>query len=171
MERVIKTIEALTSAVGGIAALLVIPLVLATVWEVFARYVFGAPTIWAFELGYTLMGMHFLLGGALALKRQVHVRIDLIYAQLSSRKKATIDLIMYLFVLLPALVMIVARLGDYALEAFNSGETSGQSAWNPPIWPFRAIITASFLVLAMQVVAEVLKCLQAILGKSSYPRG
>ena len=69
MQSIIKGIDALTEAVGGLAALIIIPLIAATCYEVFARYIFGAPTIWAFELGYTLMGFHFLLGGALTLKR------------------------------------------------------------------------------------------------------
>ncbi len=103
------------------------------------------------------MGVHFLLGGALTLKRQGHVRIDLIYGQLSRRKKAWIDLLLYLFMVLPALVLVSWRLSDYATDAYLSGETTGQSAWNPPIWPFRAVIAGSFVLLTLQVLAECLK--------------
>jgi TRAP-type mannitol/chloroaromatic compound transport system permease small subunit len=170
MERIIRAIEAVTSFVGGAAALLVVPLVIFTVWEVVARYAFGAPTIWAFELGYTLMGVHFLLGGALALKTQTHVRIDLIYARLSDSGRAWIDLTLYVCLVIPAVVMIVLRFGDYAVSSYFSGETTGQSAWNPPIWPFRAIIVASFVLLAAQMIAECLKCLRAIFGSAHYPR-
>lgn len=159
MRGVIAFIEGLSEGIGGLAALVVVPLVLATCYEVFARYVFGAPTIWAFELGYILMGIHFLLGGAITLKRQGHVRIDLIYAQLSERRRAIIDLVLYTALVLPALTLICLRLADYAAEAYQSGETTGQSAWNPQIWPLRAIIAASFLVLTLQVVAEILKCI------------
>ncbi len=165
LSRFVRTVESLTEGIGFLAALVVIPLVLATCYEVFARYVFGAPTIWAFELGYTLMGVHFLLGGALTLKRQGHVRIDLIYGQLSERHKALVDLTLYLFLVLPALVLVCWWLMDYALAAYASGETSGQSAWNPPIWPFRAIIAASFVLLALQVAAECLKCLAVLQGR------
>lgn len=164
-------IEALTSVVGGIAAVLVIPLMLATAWEVFARYVLGAPTIWAFELGYMLMGVHFLLGGALALKNQVHVRIDLIYARLSSRRRTLIDLTLYTFFVLPAVTLIVLRFGEFTFAAFESGEHSGQSAWNPLIWPFRAAIVASFALLGLQIFAEMLKCIHAIRNRVPYPRG
>lgn len=170
MERTIRVIEGITSFVGGTAALLVVPLVLITVWEVFARYAFGAPTIWAFELGYTLMGVHFLLGGALTLKTQTHVRIDLIYARLPDAARAGIDLTLYALVVLPAVVLIVWRFGDFALASFLSGETTGQSAWNPPIWPFRMVIVASFAVLAAQMLAECLKCVMAIRGRAPYPR-
>jgi len=162
MRGVIAIIEGLTEGIGGLAALVIIPLVLATCYEVFARYLFGAPTIWAFELGYILTGVHFLLGGAITLKRKAHVRIDLIYDQLSVRKRAVIDLVLYTALVLPALCLIFLRLADYATAAYLSGEGSGQSAWNPPIWPFRAIIATSFLVLTLQVVAEILKCVETL---------
>ena len=171
MRGVIAAIEGFTEGIGGLAALVIIPLVLATCYEVFARYVFGAPTIWAFELGYILTGVHFLLGGAITLKRQGHVRIDLIYDQLSVRKRALIDLVLYVALVLPALSLIFLRLADYATESYFSGETTGQSAWNPPIWPFRAIIAASFLFLTLQVVAEILKCLRKLRGAESADEG
>ncbi len=162
MQSIIKGIDAFTEAVGGLAALIIIPLMLTTCYEVFARYIFGAPTIWAFELGYTLMGFHFLLGGALTLKRGAHIRIDLIYAQLSKRGQALIDLVLYLTLIVPCLWMLSNRLGSYALEAWHSGETTGHSAWNPVIWPLRMMITLSFIFLLLQVVSECLKCVQAL---------
>jgi TRAP-type mannitol/chloroaromatic compound transport system permease small subunit len=171
VDRTVRLIEALTEWLGAAGALLVVPLVVATCWEVFSRYVMGAPTIWAFELGYMLMGMHFLLGGAIALKRQVHVRIDLIYARLSPRRRASIDLVLYLGLVLPAIAMFCIRFWDYTHAAYLSGERSGMSAWNPPIWPFRAVILFSFALLGLQVIAECLKAVEAIRGRAPYPRG
>lgn len=170
MRSVIASIEWLSEGIGGLAALIVIPLVLATCYEVFARYVLGSPTIWAFELGYMLMGLHFLLGGAITLKRQEHVRIDLIYARLSPKRRALIDLTFYAAIVLPALVLVSLRLTDYATEALLSGETTGQSAWNPQIWPLRAIIAASFLLLTLQVVAEILKCVAILRDRGTENR-
>lgn len=164
MGRLIRWIEGLTGAVGGMAALVVIPLVVATCYEVFARYLFGAPTIWAFELGYTLMGVHFLLGGALTLKERAHVRIDLIYARLGPKTQASIDLVLYASLTVPALGLLNERLARYAWQAWLSGESTGQSAWNPPLWPLRFVITASFLLLLLQVLAECLKSIQVLRG-------
>jgi TRAP-type mannitol/chloroaromatic compound transport system permease small subunit len=170
MRRAVRWIEALTEGVGGVAALLVIPLVLATCWEVFSRYVLGAPTIWGFELGYTLMGMHFLLGGAITLKRQAHVRIDLIYARLSPAGRAWIDLILYVCFVLPAIALLCERFWEYTTAAYAGGERSGMSSWNPPVWPFRTVILLSFALLGLQVLAECLKCIRAIRGHALYPK-
>lgn len=170
MNRAVRLIEALTEWVGATGALLVVPLTLATCWEVFSRYVLVQPTIWAFEVGYMLMGVHFLLGGAIALKRQVHVRIDLIYARLPDRRRAWIDLILYVGLVLPAIVMFCIRFWEYTHSAYLSGEQSGMSAWNPPIWPFRALILFSFVLLGLQVVAECLKAVDGIRGRAPYPK-
>jgi len=163
MTLIVSFIERLTTALGSIGAVLMIPLVLATCYEVVARHMFGAPTVWAFELGYMLMGIHFLFGGPFATKTEAHVRVDLLYAKFSPRLKAAIDGTLYL-VLLCCLVLVTARLFDYTAGAFTSGEGSGQSAWNPPVWPFRALICLSFAVLTLQIFAEVLKCLLVFTG-------
>ena len=165
MDRFVRLIDSLSETVGGAAALLVVPLVVATCWEVFARYVFGAPTLWAFELGYMLMGVHFLLGGAITLKRQGHVRIDLIYARLSPRRQAAIDLALYVALVLPALVLICLRFWEHTAAAIASGERTGQSAWNPVVWPFRVVILASFVLLTLQVAAECLRALAVLRGR------
>ena len=153
--------------VGYIAALTVIPLVLATAYEVFARYLFGAPTQWAFELGYMLMGAHFLLGGALTLQRGSHVRIDFFYARLSERNRALVDGVIYAVLLLPCLVLVTVELWSYAAASLASGERSGQSAWNPVIWPFRIIMALSLTLLVLQVVAELVKCWAVLTGRIS----
>lgn len=163
MKAVIFAIEAVTKALGYLGAVLIIPLVLATCYEVFARYAMGAPTIWAFELGYMLMGVHFLMGGALAAAMEQHVRIDVIYSHFPAKLKAAVDGALYVL-LLVCLILVALRLHEYTYSSYLSGEGSGQSAWNPPIWPFRAMIVLSFAVLAFQVVAEILKCALLIGG-------
>lgn len=164
MNSLIRPLEATTRSVGFAAALLLIPLVFASVYEVFSRYVLSAPTYWAFELGYMLMGAHFLLGGALTLQRGQHVRIDFIYGALPMKTKATIDLIIYLVLLLPCMTLVTIELVEFAHKAFLSGERSGQSAWNPPIWPLRAIFAFAFAVMVLQVIAEIIKCIDVLRG-------
>ena len=171
MRSLIWPLERSTAGVGYIAALLIIPLVVATFYEVFARYVLGSPTFWAFELGYMLMGAHFLLGGALTLQRGEHVRIDFIYARLSERTKAAIDGIVYLVLLLPCTALVTAELWRIALLALTTGERSGQSAWNPAIWPFRMVLALSFTMLVLQVVAEMVKCIEVLRGRRSDRAG
>jgi TRAP-type mannitol/chloroaromatic compound transport system permease small subunit len=50
-------------------------------------------------------------------------------------------------------------LWEYALDAYLSGELSGQSAWNPAIWPFRMVFFSGFLLLSIQGTLSLLKAI------------
>jgi TRAP-type mannitol/chloroaromatic compound transport system permease small subunit len=165
MHSTIRLIESLTTRTGFLISLTVIPLVLTATYEVFARYVFGAPTIWAYELGCMITGTHFLIGAAMTLARDGHVRIDILYDRLSLKSRAFVNLAFYVVLFLPFLALLNDALWHYAITAFHSGERSGNSAWNPPIWPFRMLLAFGFILLALQVIAECLKSLLTLLNR------
>ena len=166
MKFVIKAAESLSTIVGNVGAWVMVPLVLSMVYEVVARHIFGAPTAWAYEMGYMLAGSSYMFGIAYCLKQGAHIRVDFIYGQLSQKKRAVIDLVGYLILLLPGLLWLDIGLYDYAVEAYEYGEVSGESAWNPVVWPFRAVWAIGFFVFTLQVIAEVLKCVLILMGKS-----
>lgn len=157
MESVCRWIDRISSVSGIIAAWLIVPLIGAMCYEVIARYVFGAPTIWAYELTYLLTGAGWLLGMAYTLSRGAHIRIDIVYLNLSPRAQAWIDVVCYVVLLLPFLIWLTSTLDDRAIAAWRSGERTGGSAWNPPLWPFRAVFFVSFALLSLQIIAEVLR--------------
>ncbi|MGE0717036.1 MAG: TRAP transporter small permease subunit [Alphaproteobacteria bacterium] len=165
MEIFSRAVDRISIAVGIVAAWLIAPLVVALCWEVVARYVFHAPTIWAYELGYLLTGSGWLLGMAYALAKGAHIRIDVVYLSFSPRVKAAVDAAGYLLILLPFLVWVATVLDDRAIAAFRSGERTGQSAWNPPLWPFRTVFFVSFFLLALQVAAEAARAVAVLLGR------
>lgn len=168
--RIIRWFEALASWPGMAAAWLVIPLTLFTDYDVFSRYILDSPTIWAFELGYMAMGAHFLLGSAYTQRERGHIRIDLLYRRLGPRVQALIDLLGYVLLLLPFLCWISWHLLIYALQSYASGERSGQSAWNPVIWPFRAIFFIAFACLALQIAADTLRAARQLLTRKGEAR-
>ena len=171
MKIVIRAVELLTSIVGNVGAWVMVPLVLSMVYEVAARHVFNAPTFWAYELGYMLAGSSYMFGIAYCLKQGAHIRVDFIYGQLSLKKRAAIDVVGYVLLLLPGLQWLDIGLYDYAVEAFEIGEVSGESAWNPVVWPFRSAWVIGFFVFTLQVVAEVLKGVLILMGESPDTTG
>ena len=168
MPAVVRVIERLSQFAGIAGALLIVPLVLATCYEVFARYLFGAPTIWAYEIGYTLTGSHFLLGMAFTLMAGDHIRIDIFSARFGARTRAIIDLAGY-SVLLPLTIWLTIYLYQYLRVGWVQNEKSGQSAFNMPVWPFRLVFAAAFLLLTLQIVAEVIKTLRVLKGARVVP--
>jgi TRAP-type mannitol/chloroaromatic compound transport system permease small subunit len=159
LNRLIAFVERAVVAVGIVAALLLVPLVLATTWEVVSRYALNAPTIWAYEIGYLLTGSHFLLGLAYTLRAGEHIRIDVFTTHMSPRTRARIDAVVYA-VVLPLLAWLCLALFDYLVAGYERGETSGQSALNLPVWPFRVVFVLAFAMLALQVLCELLKSLR-----------
>lgn len=166
MQQLIRFVERLSLGAGLVGAIIVAPLVLATVYEVFSRYLFNAPTIWAYEIAYMAMGSNFLLGAAYTLREGGHIRIDLIYAQVSPKARAIIDIVGYLGLCLPVAWWLSWGLWKYALHAYLSGETSGESAWNPIIWPFRLVFFAGFALLALQATVELIKAVRVLTGRA-----
>lgn len=164
MDRFIGWVERLSDSTGLLIAWLVLPLIIASCYEVFSRYLLGAPTIWAFELGYMAMGVHGLMGAAYTLRTKSHIRIDVLYTHLPDKLKALIDTVGYLVLFLPVVLWVSWGLWDYWVEAYVGHELSGQSAWNPVIWPFRLAFFAGFALLALQGIAEFIKALRFLLG-------
>ncbi|PRY71983.1 TRAP transporter small permease subunit [Halomonas ventosae] len=162
--RVINLIESLTRRAGWGGAVLIFPLIGALVYEVFSRYVLGRPTLWAFEISYMVMGAIFMLGMANALRVGQHVSVDILSLQLGQRSNALVRLVGYVL-FLPILVWLVWELSKYALAAFESNERSGRSAWNPVIWPVFTVWFVGFLLLALQVLAELLKSVAILMGR------
>ncbi len=161
MDAFIRIIERITRSVGIMASFAIVPLVLATCYEVAARYLFAAPTIWAYEIGYTLTGSHFLLGMAYTLAVGAHIRIDIFSGNFAPRTRALIDLAAYA-VMLPLLVWLSYALFQHLATGYLRAERSGQSAMNLPVWPFRTVFFIAFTLLALQVLAEVVKTVRTL---------
>lgn len=162
--KLITSIEALTRFSGHIAAFLVLPLIGALVFEVFSRYIFDTPTLWAFEISYMVMGAIFMLGIANALRLGQHVSVDVVTFKLSSRVNAAVRSICYLM-FLPIVCWISLELYLYFYEAFESNERSGRSAWNPVMWPVYFVWFVGLTTLSLQIFAELLKSTQTALGR------
>jgi TRAP-type mannitol/chloroaromatic compound transport system permease small subunit len=164
--RLIKGIEAFSVFIGYIGAWVMAPLIASMVYEVLARHLFNAPTFWAYEVAYMLAGTCYLFGMAYCMKMKGHVRVDFLYDQIGPKWRAIIDIVGYVALMLPGVIWLTYGLYEYAIEAYVANELSGESAWNPVIWPFRAIWVVAFVALVLQSIAEVLKSLLVLFGKA-----
>jgi TRAP-type mannitol/chloroaromatic compound transport system permease small subunit len=57
------------------------------------------------------------------------------------------------------------RLAVVALQAFLAGEVSGESNWNPVIWPLRGVVAIGFALFALQILAEIAKSARVVFGR------
>lgn len=156
---IIRTIDRFTDRTGTLVSWLSVPLVAAVAYEVIARYMFNAPTIWAFDTTYMLYGTLFMLGAAYALHKGAHIRTDFFWEQFSTRRKGVIDSISYILFFFPGFAVLLVLSFHEALYSWNIGETSDQSAWRPILWPFKAVVPLACLLLLIQGFSELLKSL------------
>lgn len=161
----VRPIEAITKFFGWVSACIIPVLAVLMVYEVVSRYAFRSPTSWAFEISYMLMGTVLMLAIAFCLQLRRHIRVDFLYDHVSPKKRATIDLVGYVFFLLPMLVWCAWGLWVYFLEAYKVNEVSGESAWNPMIWPFKYTFALGFYLLGIQTVAEICKSVLVFMGR------
>jgi TRAP-type mannitol/chloroaromatic compound transport system permease small subunit len=148
---------------GRFFAWLVIPMMLGLVYEVFARYLFNAPTVWAYDTTYMLYGSHFMLGAAYTLYRGGHIRTDFFYARFPVRRQGLIDATLYLFFFFPGMIFFLLAGFDEARHSWELLERSDVSPWRPPIYPFKTVMPVAALLLLIQGVSQFLKSVWAAL--------
>lgn len=148
---------------GRIFAWLAIPLVGGLTYEVIARYVFRAPTVWAYDLTYMLYGSHFMLGAAYTLYKGGHIRTDIFYGKWSPRRQGLIDSTLYLLLFFPGMIFFLMMGLEEARHSWSLLEASDASPWRPPLYPFKTVIPIAAFLLLVQGLSEFLKSLYAAL--------
>lgn len=158
IQRLIYAIDQLSKTIGHAFAWCIIILTFGTCWEVFVRYVLDDPTSWAFDMSYLMYGAIFYMAGAYTLSRGGHVRADMFYRRWSERTQAGIELFLYVVFFFPGILALVIAGWDYGYEALRIREVSVNSPAGVPIWPLKAMIPAGAGLMALQGLAEALRC-------------
>ncbi|NQU56520.1 MAG: TRAP transporter small permease subunit [Rhodospirillales bacterium] len=158
----IERIEIISTWSGKLCAWLIVPMTGALVYEVFSRYGFDAPTMWAYDTTFMLYGSHFMLGAAFALAKGAHIRTDFLYRLWSDRVQATVDLTIYLFFFFPAFAIFFWVSAEFAAKSWEQSELITTSPWLPIVYPFKTVIPVTAALLMIQGVSESLKCVEAI---------
>jgi TRAP-type mannitol/chloroaromatic compound transport system permease small subunit len=159
---VIRIIDRFSDGTGRLISLSMLFLVGCITYEVAARYLFNAPTIWVFEASYMVNGSAFMLGCGYALLKGAHVRTDIFWDNFSERRKGLIDLASYLLFFFPAMLTIMAISVDDAYLAWELEERSQQSPWRAVTWPFKASVPLAAVLFMVQGVSETLKCIYQV---------
>jgi len=170
MKRVILGIDQLSKTVGHAFAWCMVILTLGTCYEVFMRYLLNAPTSWAFDFSYLMYGAVFYMAGAYTLSRGGHVRADMFYRLWRPRKQATVELVLYIIFFFPGIIALVYSGWLYGYDSARIFEVSVNSPAGIPIWPLKMMIPVGAGLIALQGVAEVLRCLVGLREGEWPPR-
>jgi TRAP-type mannitol/chloroaromatic compound transport system permease small subunit len=169
MTRVLFFVDSLSMWVGKAFGWLILVLTLGVSYEVFVRYVLRAPTTWAFDISYISYGAMFLMAGAYTLSRGGHVRADVVYRLWKPRTQASVDLVLYVTFFLPAVAAFIYSGWNYAEMSVRFREVSIFSPAGVPVFPLKALTPVSGVLLLLQGIAEIIRCIICI-RVGAWPR-
>lgn len=152
--RFVRAVDALSTALAVVAALCLTAAMLIVVYMVIWRAT-GHSTYWEIELATYLIVATVLVGSPYCLKTRGHIGVDLLAHLLPERHERMLERVLAVLGLLTCLYLAWKGL-QLTAEAFHSNETSG-SAWDPPRWPFFALMPIGLGLTALQYVAELLR--------------
>jgi len=158
LQPILIGIDRFSAAVGKLFAWCIVALTAAICYEVFARYLFRAPTSWAFDVSYMLYGTLFMMAGAYTLSRDGHVRADFGYRLMAPRRQAMLDLTLYLLFFLPAMIGMIFYGWDFFYASYRQNEASSISPDGPYVWPFKFVIPLAAAIVLLQGLAEMARC-------------
>ena len=170
MNRLIYAIDQLSKTVGHAFAWCIIILTLGTTYEVFVRYVLNDPTSWAFDFSYIMYGALFFMAGAYTLSRGGHVRADMFYRLWRPRTQAAVELLLYIVFFFPGVISLMYSGWQYGMDSMKIFEKSINSPVGIPIWQIKMLIPVGGALMALQGVAEVMRCIICLRDGEYAPR-
>ncbi len=167
-----QSIDALNERIGLAVSWALLAAVLICAGNALVRYLFNTSSNAWLEIQWYLFGAIFLLASSYTLRRNEHVRIDVIVGRFSKRTQVWIDVFGFLLFLLPATVLILYFAVPFALESLHNQEMSS-NAGGLIVWPAKVLIPLGFLLLTLQGISELVKrigFLKGVVDASSFEK-
>ncbi len=164
MRNYVRVIDRLADYVGLVAMYLIFVMVAVLLLDAVTRNVIQMPLHWPIELAQFTLAAFYFMGGAMTIKNNNHVRMDLFYENLSERGKARMDLVTMICLMFYLGVMLWGSISSltYAIE---TGERRF-SMWNPSMIPIKALMVGCLVLMLLQTVSMVFKHLATLRGES-----
>ena len=163
MRKLHQWIDNINNAVGKGASYLVIVSALIVLFEVFMRYLFNKPTLWALELTTFTYGAYFMLGAGYVYLLRKHVHIEIVEQRFSDRVRAILRIITFWVIFLPFVGSMFVRAIFYASKSWAMWEKAW-TAWAPPLYPIKTVMPVAFLLLLLQGFSNFLKDVEMLKG-------
>ncbi len=152
----VRAIDRLNETVGRLVCFVAAVFAAIIIYDVVMRYVFNAPTRWAFDVSKQLYGFYFVMLGGYALRHQAHVRVDLVTNALSPGVRRWVDMLGYLIFFFPFAWVFLTRSYDFAMTSLAQREVT-YGAIQMPVYPLKIALCVAAALLLLQGVSEMLK--------------
>ncbi len=159
-----KYIDALNEKIGLTISWALLAAVFICSGNALIRYAFNTSSNAWLEIQWYLFSAIFLIASSYTLRRNEHVRIDVIVGKFSKRTQVWIDVFGFTFFLLPATLLILYFATPFAFESIRNQEVSS-NAGGLIVWPAKLLIPLGFLLLTLQGISELIKRIAYLMGK------
>jgi len=144
-----RALNRFSDILGFVSAILFILMLFNVFIDVVMRYAFNDVSIAMQEMEWHLFAAMFMLGVPYTLRAEGHVRVDLIFERVSEKAQAWIDIFGCLVLLFPFCLLVGYYGIDFAKEAYELGETSGDPGGLSHRWIIKAVIPFAFFSTAI----------------------
>jgi TRAP-type mannitol/chloroaromatic compound transport system permease small subunit len=152
-----KFFELYDKFLGNITAILMLLVMINVFLDVILRYFFNTGSIALQELEWHIFAVMFLFGICYALNQESHVRVDFIYDNFSIKRKAMINIIGTIFMLIPFALLIIFGSYEYVYDAYEIGEISEDPGGLTHRWIIKFMIPLSFIFLIISSFGYIYK--------------
>ena len=158
-----RVIDALNEKLGVVADWLVLASCLISAGNAFSRYAFSISSNAWLEIQWYMFGALVLLGASYTLKRNEHVRVDIVYSNVSTRRQIAIDIFGGILFLLPATLILAYLSWPVFYNSWAQGEIS-TNAGGLVRWPMKIFLPVGFALLSLQGISELIKRIAMLTG-------
>jgi TRAP-type mannitol/chloroaromatic compound transport system permease small subunit len=168
-QQLLHTADRISTWTGKAFAWLIVLLMLVVCAEVFKRYALNAPTAWIYDTNNMIYGTLFMMCGAYALAHDAHVRGDFLYGSMKPRTQALLDLVLYIAFFLPGVCALTWSGWGYFQDSLGMNEHTF-NATSLPLYPFKFIIPLAGVIVLMQGISEIIRCVVCLRTGAWTPR-
>jgi len=164
LERFVCFVDGLSDKIGRLVGWLTTLMVLVVFYDTVMRYAFNKGNVALQELEWHLFAIVFLIGAAYTLKEEGHVRVDIIFVNLSEKTRAWIDFLGVFIFLIPFCVAVILSTQGFILNSWAVKEISPDPGGLPARYLLKAMIPLGFFLLIVQGFSEAAKKFMVITG-------
>jgi len=160
-------IDRFSRTTGRVTAWLTLFMVLTTFVIVVMRYAFDVGLIWVQESVTWMHAMVFMIGAAYTLQCEDHVRVDIFYREMSARRRAWVDVLGVVVLLLPMCGFLAIKAWDFVAVSWSLREASRESGGLPyPLLPLlKTVLVLMPAAVALQGVSLALHSIRTLRGR------
>ena len=156
-------VDIVNEKIGVVCNWLVLLACLVSGGNAMVRYAYDSSSNAWLEVQWYMFAVIVMFGAAYTLKRNEHVRVDLLYMMLSRRGQLWIDILGTLIFLLPTCLILAWLSWPFFMQSFAIGEHSS-NAGGLIRWPIKAVLPLGFLLVALQGLSELIKRIAFLVG-------